>query len=39
VTQSSNGHIVISLRPIAAKGHISDLLISFIASPLVSDPK
>jgi hypothetical protein len=31
VTQSSDGHMVISPRPVATKGHSSDLLISFIA--------
>jgi hypothetical protein len=39
VTQSSDGHTVISPQPVATMGHSSDLPISFIASPLVSDPK
>jgi hypothetical protein len=39
VTQSRDGHKMMSPGPIATKGHNSDLLISFIAGPLVSDPK
>jgi hypothetical protein len=39
VTQNSDGHKMISLGPVATKGHSSDVPISFIACPLVSDPK
>jgi hypothetical protein len=39
LTQSSDGHMVISPGHVATKGHNMDLLISFIAGPLISDPK
>jgi hypothetical protein len=39
VTQCSNWHKMISPEPVVTKGHSSDPPVSFIAGPLVSDPK